>query len=105
VDRSHYDNLLTRLGYLEKEQQLLLEYKEGLKRKNEELIETRTWLEESIQENKQVQEQNKHIKSSSIFTIQKKDAELKELRKNLTELRQELGKVKKRGLLKRIFNK
>ena len=105
VDRSHYDGLLTRLGYLEKEKQLLLEYKEDLKIKNEELIETRTWLEESMRENKQAQEKISHLKSSSIFTLQKKDDQIEELEKDLAELRHELNKIKRRGLIDRILNK
>ena len=122
VDRTHYDGLLTRLGYLEKEQQLMLEYKDGLKGKNEELIETRNWLEESIQENKRIEkqaqkkvvnleEQNRHIKSSSIFTLQKRASEIEELKKSISAFNQKIQdldvkntKLKKRNIFQRIFN-
>jgi DNA-binding transcriptional MerR regulator len=44
VERSHYEGLLTRLGQLEAKQELLLEYKEGLERKDKELSETKDTL-------------------------------------------------------------
>jgi len=44
IERTHYEGLLTRLGQLEANQQLLLEYKEGLQTKERELSETKATL-------------------------------------------------------------
>jgi len=123
LSKDSYDKLLTELGALQERTQNLLEYRQTNKKLELELnqakgqvSETNSWLKEVVEENKEkekqtqekishLEEQNQHLKSSSIFTIQKKDDELKELRKNLTELQRELTRVKKRGFFKRIFNK
>jgi len=110
---------LTELAEIKARSNYLIEYKHineklthELDQAREEISETNSWIKEIIQESKEkekkishLEEQNQYIKSSSIFTIQKKDDELKELRKNLTELQRELARVKKRGFFKRIFNK
>ncbi|MGA1823269.1 MAG: helix-turn-helix domain-containing protein [bacterium] len=100
----HYESMLIRLGQLEHEKTLFLEYKGDLEKKEKEfeetksqLIETTLWLEEAEKENKKIALQKYAAK------IQKK--EIENLKRNLHELNRQLSKLKKRGLLERIFNK
>jgi len=103
-----YGNLLTELAETKSRTNYLIEYKKI----NENLIRELVGIKEIIQENKEkekeishLEEQSQYLKSSSIFTIQKKDDEIKELRRNLTELQRKLTREKKKGFFKRIFNK
>lgn len=132
LEQQHYEALLIRLGQLEAQKELLLEYKTDSERKDLELKETRNWFEETLKENKKIindidkknneltklkdnlnqlqKELEKVDKIKSKNNIQenlltKKDSELEELKKNMAQLRQELHNVKSRNIFKRIFNK
>ena len=116
IPYAKFQNLLLEIGELKTKNSFLLEYKISKERLEKELtqskdqiLETNNWIKEIEQESKEkishLEEQNKHLTSSSIFTIEKKDDELKEMRRKLTDLQRELTRVKKRGFFKRIFNK
>ena len=101
---THYESMLIRLGQLENEKALLLEYKGDLEKKDNDfqeaksqLIETTLWLEETEKENKKLAVQKYAIK------IQNK--EIENLKRNLHDLHRKLIKIKKRGLIERILNK
>ncbi len=77
IERSHYKGLLTRLGQLAAKQALLLEYKEGLEKKDKELAETKEAL---IQKERLLQEKDKVMKQAG-GEIQRLRAEVNRLRK------------------------
>lgn len=82
VDRTHYDSLLVRLGQLEANQQLLLEYKEGLQTKEKAL--------EQAKENINAQAQElAAVKSAQNAN----SAELAEARATITKARSELQRL------------
>jgi len=127
IDAKEYKELLESYGQLkgllEANSTRLLEYKSIMEEKDKEIIslktdldqverqneEVNTWIKEIAKESKEkishLEEQNQNIKSSSIFTIQTKDDEIEELKKNLQSFQKELSRLKKRGLIDRIFNK
>jgi DNA-binding transcriptional MerR regulator len=72
VDRTHYDSLLVRLGQLEANQQLLLEYKEGLR-----------WKEKELAEIKQDAEQKAKVLLEQSAIIEQKNKEIEELKARL----------------------
>jgi chromosome segregation ATPase len=84
VDRTHYDSLLVRLGQLETNQQLLLEYKEGLQEKEKSLEQARGNI------NAQAQELTT-VKSALNANTQ----ELDQVKEILTKKEQELSEAEK----------
>jgi DNA-binding transcriptional MerR regulator len=76
VDRTHYDSLLVRLGQLEANQQLLLEYKEGLQIRDKELAQIKLDAE---------------AKAKALID---KQAELEAREKELAEIRAELERAR-----------
>jgi len=79
VDRTHYDSLLVRLGQLEANQQLLLEYKEGLQTKERELSETKATLAANTEK-----------LAGAKSALNANSAELAEARATITKARSEL---------------
>ncbi len=84
VDRTHYDSLLVRLGQLEANQRLLLEYKEGLQEKEKALEQARGNI------NAQAQELTT-VKSALNANTQ----ELDQVKEILTKKEQELSEAEK----------
>lgn len=107
IKRAHYEGLLTRLGQLEANQQLLLEYKEGLQGKDkaleqakeninaqaQELAEARATITKARNELQRLLEikQNTEIKGRALMEqqakIERKDKELAEIRTEVERLR------------------
>jgi len=116
---AHSSRLLEYKGILEGKDKEITSLKAELDQAEKQNDEVNSWIKEVIEESKEkeneikeskekishLEEQNQNIKSSSIFTIQKKDDEIEELKKNLQAFQKELDRIKSRGLLKRFFNK
>jgi len=93
IDRDHYEGLLTRLGQLETKQQLMLEYKQNLQAKDEELIEARVIISKARSELEKMVElkQDSEQKTRELFEqkvkIEERERELDKLREDNERLR------------------
>jgi DNA-binding transcriptional MerR regulator len=94
IDRGHYDGLLIRVGQLESERQLLLEYKASIEEKDKVILEQK----------EKVAAQNKILREAK-EKIEAKEEELAEIRAREEEKEKELKRLKKRSFFQRLFNR
>jgi DNA-binding transcriptional MerR regulator len=104
IDRAHYEGLLTRLGQLEAKQQLMLEYKQDLQAKDEELIEARVIISKARSELEKMVElkRDAEAKAKALLEQQAK-TEAKE--KELAEIRAENERLKRLKWWNRLFRR
>jgi len=111
VNLSHYELLIAKIGQLEENKRLMLEYKAQSEEQQRALAEYKIKCEENqnvIADHKEkIERKSETIKKAKEFILSERqkiqDLE-KELERQQAEMDQRVRDLKKRGLLKRLFN-